>query len=544
MEDLRDPHQAERLEAEAPEAYHSRREFLQKTAIAAGLTGALGLALNPEKLIAEAAAQQRQAQIPSPRNMPIDTFVVLMMENRSFDHYLGWLPGADGRQAGLNFSDAKGNSYPTHRLADLYQSCGYLDPDHSWDGGRTEMGGGQMDGFLKAASDTFSIGYYAEPDLPFTPYNAKTFTTFDRFFCSLLGPTYPNREYMHAAQSYGLKDNTLPFSATQLGFPDSTIFNALSKVGVKGGYYYVDIPFGALWGAPGLARANQVQVFYEQAKAGTLPQVCFVDPSFAGEDQGVSGDEHPLADVRVGQAYMADIVHACMESPQWPRMAVFCVYDEWGGFFDHVPPPRVPDIRAANDPESDFGQMGLRIPAVLASPYARRGYVDHSIYGFESILKMIRYRFGIEAPLTTRDLYANNIAAAFDFESDPDTEIPDLPQPANVIAAACPGTPPLDSSGTGLDDASLLQTPPSQLLGGLERRAETRRGLALPDSSAMAQARAERASVPAAETKKDAERHDAYSMVTSGYLEKLGFDYRPATAARMFRHPSKLGFKP
>jgi phospholipase C len=142
-----------------------------------------------------------------------------------------------------------------------------------------------------------------------------------------------------------------------------------------------------------------VQSFYEQAAAGTLPALSFVDPSFNGESQGTSGDEHPLADVRVGQAFIADIVHAFMESPQWKRGAVFIVYDEWGGFFDHVVPPRVPDLRPSRNLNQDFGQMGFRIPAVLASPYARRGHVDHSIYGFESILKMIRYRYGLP-PLT------------------------------------------------------------------------------------------------------------------------------------------------
>ncbi|MGA8339626.1 MAG: alkaline phosphatase family protein [Solirubrobacteraceae bacterium] len=152
-----------------------------------------------------------------------------------------------------------------------------------------------MDGFLRAQSDVFSIGYYAEPDLPFT-----------------------------------------------------------------------------------------------QAATGTLPALSFVDPAFNGEDQGTSGDEHPHGDVRVGQAFIADVVHAFLESPQFKRGALFIVYDEWGGFFDHVVPPRVPDLRASTDLSSDFGQMGFRIPAVVVSPYARRGYVDHTIYGFESILKMIR----------------------------------------------------------------------------------------------------------------------------------------------------------
>jgi phospholipase C len=438
---------------------------------------------------------------------------VLMMENRSFDHYLGWLPGADGRQAGLEFTNSQGQTFSTHHL-DFFQSCGFEDPDHSWDGGRTELDGGRLDGFLRSASDVFSIGYYEEADVPFTPHAAKAFTAFDRFFCSLLGPTYPNREYMHAGQSYGMTDNSLPVSSTQLGFPDTTIFAALAQAGISNRYFFADLPISALWGAPGLARSGQVQEYYERAANGTLPALSFVDPAFEGEDQGTSGDEHPLADIRVGQAYVSDIVHAFLESPQFKRGALFMVYDEWGGFFDHVAPPRVPDQRSSTNLANDFGQMGFRIPAVLVSPYARRGHVDHSIYGFESILKMIRYRYGIP-PLTLRDLYANNIAAAFDFSSKPNYEIPDLPTPPEVISSECAGTTPVDSGGSGIDDG-LLGAPPG-----------TVPSIPLPSLKELEQAHL----------------RDPAEMLTSGYLERLGFKYRPAKPSTIYRQPTKLGLR-
>ena len=210
-----------------------------------------------------------------------------------------------------------------------------------------------MDGFLRAQSDVFSIGYYEERDLPFIPSVARAFTTYDRFFCSLLGSTYPNREYMHSAQSYGMIDNSLP---PPPGFPDSTIFHALSRKGVSNRYFFTDLPVAALWGAPGLARSGHVQEYYERCAHGTLPALSFVDPAFEDEGSGTSGDEHPHGDVRAGQAFMADVVHAFMESPQWKRGALFIVYDEWGGFFDHVRPPRVPDIRSNPDINQDFGQ--------------------------------------------------------------------------------------------------------------------------------------------------------------------------------------------
>jgi phospholipase C len=496
--DERDPGVAERLEARDPEGLLRRREFLQRAAVSAGLAAGLASVLSPDAILGEAAARARKP-VPAPGNLPIDTFVVLMMENRSFDHYLGWLPGADGHQSGLTYVDGQGRQHQTHRLEPDFQGCAHPDPDHSWEGGRAQLDGGRMDGFLRSGeNDSFAIGYYAEDDLPFIPSVARAFTTFDRFFCSLLASTYPNREYMHAAQSYGKKDNSLPIGAGGLGFPDTTIFAALAAKGVSSRYFYTDIPVSALWGAPGIARSGQVQEYYERCANGTLPSLSFVDPAFNGEEEGTSGDEHPHGDVRFGQAFMADVVHAFLEGPQFKRGALFIVYDEWGGFFDHVRPPRVPDPRSSADVEQDFGQMGVRIPAVMVSPYARRGHVDHDIYGFESILRLIRYRFGL-APLTTRDAYARNIVRSFDFEARPNYDLPDLPHPKHIVAEACGGSAPAVE------------------LGGKPPLAR-----------------------PAGRPKE----HDLSMLHTSGYLERLGFDYRPATPHLTFRHPSSMGLKP
>ena len=289
MGDLRDPNEAERLAFEEPDEYLRRRDFLGRIAVLGGLGAGMGLLLDPNTLIGQAAAAQRRVPLPSPRNMPIDTFVVLMMENRSFDHYLGWLPGADGRQAGLTFTDASGAQHPTHRLTPDFQGCAFLDPDHSWEGGRTELDGGKMDGFLKAQSDVFSIGYYTEPDLPFIPSAARAFTAYDRFFCSLLSSTYPNREYMHAAQSYGMTDNTLP----KTGFPDTTIFNALSKKGVSNRYFFTDLPVAALWGAPGVARAGHVQEYYQRCKDGQAARALLRGSCVRGRGQRHLGRRAP-----------------------------------------------------------------------------------------------------------------------------------------------------------------------------------------------------------------------------------------------------------
>jgi phospholipase C len=487
MDDMRDPVQAERLEHVAPDEAMRRREFLQRTAMTAGLAGLAGV-LDAETLVAQAAKRQRRVAIPSPKNMPIDTFVVLMMENRSFDHYLGWMPKADGRQAGLTFYDLQNKPHDTHRLTPDWQGCGHPDPDHSWDGGRGQMDGGKMDGFLKTGNDEFAIGYYAEGDLGFIQNAAKTFQTFDHFHCSLMGSTLPNREYMHAAQSYGNIDNVLPPQTKdyQTGFPfETTIWHALAQKNISHTYYYVDVPVTALWGTSGLQISQPVSDYYAACAAGTLPNVSFVDPYFAGsegEGPGASGDEHPHGDVRMGQAYMADVVHAFMESPQFKRGALFIVYDEWGGFYDHVVPNRVPDIRNDPDIDKDYGLMGFRIPSVVVSPYVKRGNVHHSTFGFESILKMIEYRFGL-GPLTRRDAYATNIARAFDWRSKPNTTVPDLPRPEHVVSQPC-------------------------AIGG------------------TAQARAK--------------EHDLADMVTTGYLDSLGFDYKPMDPASAFREPGKV----
>jgi phospholipase C len=489
MSDLHDPAHAERLAHEAPDEYLRRREFLQRTALTAGLATSLATLLPSDTLVAEAARHQRRRALPAPKNMPVDTIVVLMMENRSFDHYLGWLPGADGRQAGLSYTDDDGSVHATQRLTPDFQGCGHPDPDHSWAGGRTQLNGGRCDGFLRSGgNDVFSISYYAEDDLGFIQDAARAFTTFDRFHCSLMGSTLPNREYMWSGESYGNIDNELP-PQTQYttGFPDNTIFAALDKAGVSNRYFFNDVPVSALWGAKRLANSGPIAEYYARCASGTLPHVSYVDPNFAGsvgEGPGLSGDEHPHGDVRAGQAFMADVVHAFMESPQFRRGALFITYDEWGGFFDHVAAPRVPDQRNDADIDKDFGLMGFRVPTIAVSPWVRRGNVEHSIYGFESILKMISYRFGIP-PLNVRVAAANNIARSFDWRHKPRLDLPDLPRPEHVVSQPCLGNP---------DGADAVR----------------------------------------------ASDHDLLDLVTSGYLDRLGFDYRPATAASTFREPSKI----
>src|SRR5436190_3544267 len=143
-----------------------------------------------------------ESKLPKPRKSDIEHIVLVMMENRSFDHFLGWLPGANGMQAGLTYLDNSNTPHSTHALAPDYQGCAHPDPDHSYQGGRIEYNNGACDGWLRAGNnDLFSIGYYPQTDLPFFANSAPGWTCCDRYFAALMAETWPNKIYTHAAQT-------------------------------------------------------------------------------------------------------------------------------------------------------------------------------------------------------------------------------------------------------------------------------------------------------------------------------------------------------
>jgi phospholipase C len=449
-----------------PGMAQTRREFLERTASGAGLAGVSAL-LPASTILAEAAeAAARTSGMPAPRNMPIDHFVVLMMENRSFDHYFGWVSEADGLQQ-QTYTDPAGNAVPTRHFSTLgsggveYKGCGHPDPGHGWESGRAQL----LGGFLAEGSgnDEFALTYFNGGDLGFIHDAARGYTLYDRFFCSLLASTWPNRYYEWSAQSGGLKNNDPPVGTA--GNQWETIFDRALAHGLSARYYASDLPFSAVWGPRGATWTNPITRYYADCQAGSLPNVAFVDPPFrdGGGGDGLSADEHPLGDVRLGQAFMADVVNAFVRSPSYRRGALFVIYDEWGGFFDHVRPPHVADDRASADLYEDFGQMGFRIPALAVSPYARGKRqssgvrVDHGVYGHESILKLISYRFGL-GDLTLRQAEARNIGLSFDWEH-PDFDAPALPDPPEVATAPCSlgGGDVLDSQQAHAGDLAALE---------------------------------------------------------------------------------------
>lgn len=174
--------------------------------------------------------------LPPPEESGIEHVVVVTMENRSFDHFLGWLAGADGLPPGLMYTDRKGVSHPSHPLASDFTGCPHPSPDHSYDQSRVAYDDGKMDGFLRAGSnDEYAIGYYTQADIPFYSALAQNYLACDRYFASILGPTFPNRLFQWAAQTDRL-DDSVTFSSLP------TILDRLSEAGVSHRYFFTMSP--------------------------------------------------------------------------------------------------------------------------------------------------------------------------------------------------------------------------------------------------------------------------------------------------------------
>ncbi|MBV9499647.1 MAG: alkaline phosphatase family protein [Acidobacteriaceae bacterium] len=390
----------------------------------------------------------------NPDDSGIEHIVIVTLENRSFDHFLGWLPGAAGIPSGLSFKDASGAVHPVYALNGDYTGCGHPIPDNSYGTPNiTAYDAGAMDGFLRVpGNDIYSIGYYGAPDLPFLAALAQTYITCDHWFAPILAETFPNRIFLLTAQTDRLS-NTLSLS----GLP--TIFDGLAKAGVSHRYYFGNIPFLALWGLKYLSSSSDFDDFLADARSGTLPAVSFVDPKFTELDDGLGNDDHPHSDIRNGDAFLSQVFHAVSTGPKWSSTVLIVTFDEWGGFFDHVPPPRV---IAPNNVDTNLvngeALLGFRVPTVIASPFTRRANkVDSTVYDHTAILKLIEWRWSL-SPLTLRDASRSigNPVVNFNFSS-PDASIPQLPQPATVPALPCL----LRGLANRAESPGVAQTPPA-----------------------------------------------------------------------------------
>lgn len=364
----------------------------------------------------------------------INHVVLVMMENRSFDHLLGWLPNADGMQAGLTFPNPSGSPMATWPLAPDFTGCSYPDPDHSYSGGRIEYDNGKMDGFLTDASNGLNaIGYYVQQDLPFRSALALNYTTCDRYFPSILAPTYPNRIFQHAGQTDRLDDSleicTLP-----------TIWDRLESAGVSHKYYFGNVPFLALWRTKYISISHKYSEFLDDCAAGTLPAVSYVDPSFTLVGN-LENDDHPFSDVRNGDAFLAQVFAAVTRSPNWPNTVLIVNFDEWGGFFDHVAPPRA---TAPNNVDTDLingeALLGIRVPCLIASPWSKGNpsnpVVNHTVFDHTSVLQLIESVWNIP-PLAARETSGTvgNLLSALDLDNL-QVSVPSMPEPHPVVPSS------------------------------------------------------------------------------------------------------------
>jgi phospholipase C len=321
------------------------------------------------------------ASMPRGNANPIKHILIACQENRTFDEYYGYYPRAGHFGVPKDYSQPDGNGgkvTPHHNFLPVS-----LDISHSWQDIHSEWNHGAMDGFV-TTDGSGTVGYYDGSDLSYYYGLADAFTLCGNYFCSQLGPTVPNRIALVAATSGGnTTDNLQPGS---LDWP--VIVDLLDAHRVSWKCYhlgqdvtsslehYNPLVYFKRWQNDSRLNFKEGD-YYEDLKAGTLPQI-----SFLITEALVS--EHPPADIQMGQKKMAQVINALIASRLWTSSALFFTYDEGGGFFDHVAPPQV-----------DVYGLGFRVPTLVVSPWARRGYVSGQLYEHSSILKFIERRFGL-----------------------------------------------------------------------------------------------------------------------------------------------------
>jgi phospholipase C len=453
----------------------ARRRLLQYGATAA----ALG-AVAPWRAVSASARHGHRIReagtVPFPHRpvghytgvLPFDHLVIVMQENHSFDNYLGMLPvsgqpKADGFTFNKREQPVNWNPLGKERMYVYHQSGAVGSQDtgsQSWNDSHDQIAHGTMSGFAETGAG--SMGYYTEDDLPFYYSLAKTFTLANRWFCSVPAPTYPNRRFLMAATTSGVLSTDLE---TVTRYPvNGTIWDRLTKYGVSWANYFSDAPTTAIILGTAFRQVEhlrRIEQFYLDAAAGTLPSVSLVDcnmgaiqqqlpdlveslpapiPTFtAVPDRMIETtceSEHHPRDIQLGEQFVARVVNAVMNGKAWRRTLLVWLYDEHGGYYDHVAPPRavVPDHHKPDEGKhgrpGGFGRYGPRVPAVVVSPYARRRDVTNVVHDHTSVLATIERQWNLPA-LTRRDANARSLADFLDTSRMSFAEPPDLAKPAN-----------------------------------------------------------------------------------------------------------------
>jgi phospholipase C len=460
---------------------YSRRRVLQYGAAAAA-AGALAPWSQAAASAAASAKHHNRPRLreanslPYPRlpagkptnAFPFDHIVLVMQENHSFDNYLGMLPVSGQHKAhGFTFNKREQpvnwNPLGKDRMYVYHQggAVGAQDSgSQSWNDSHQQIAHGTMSGF--ATTGPGSMGYYTEDDLPFYYSLAKTFTLANRWFCSVPAQTYPNRRFLMAGTASGLISTDIGNVST---YPkNGTIWDRLTKYGVSWRNYFSDAPTSAIILDTEFRYTDhlaRIEEFYADAAAGQLPSVSLVDcnmgaiqgevpsvvgalpapvPTFAATPDRVvettcESEENP-EDVQLGEAFVSRIVNAVMKGPAWRRTLLIWFYDEHGGYYDHVAPPRAiaPDatkpLLSKGDARGAYDRYGPRVPAVVVSPYSRKHDVTNVVHDHTSVLATIERQWNLPA-LTRRDANATTVADFLDTSRMRFAEPPELAKPVN-----------------------------------------------------------------------------------------------------------------
>ena len=457
--------------------------------------------------------------------------IIITQGDHSFDNYLGALPYASGTPYhsgpcssndhrcvdGLTCTQnnnglvcRNSNIAEDGTIVPAFHQTAFCtaDLDHGWTGSHLEgnftfpnmmLSSSPNDGFVRQNQDSSggdgridpaespAMGYYTAADLPFYYELAETFALDDRYFSSLAGPAFPNRAYELAATSFGHLSNAEILPPPGGYKPNGgTIFDLLDRSGVTWTNYFGNFATSLIFRSAANSHIASVATFVADAATGRLPAISFVDPVFTFSAPGT--DEHPPSDIRAGEFYVANLVRAVRNGPNWKSSAIFITYDQHGGFYDHVAPPRAnqnglnsPDgidpglCEDLSDPPmsmtpggganclglplsghsfeeatalcpmlvqpneaypsfcAGFNQLGFRVPLIVVAPFSKPHYVSHTVSDHTSLLAIIEQRFltrgGQRPHLTTRDEYADTLSDIFDFNHSPslNASIPSAP---------------------------------------------------------------------------------------------------------------------
>jgi phospholipase C len=396
----------------------------------------------------------------------VDHVVVLMMENHSFDDHFGVLGRGDGLTLGEDGRPVNFNPGPDDDYILSFPLPNTVVPlnsniSQSWDSSHLCRDHGTNMGFARQCGPA-SMGYFTRFMLPFYHSLAGRFPIGDRYFCSVMAQTYPNRRFLIAGTALG-DVSTDASGISNTDAPNGTIFDRLSSYGISWRDYYPDIPTAALFLPNYLdnrtnGRMAPINQFLSDAAAGQLPQFSLVDPyTNYSEENG---------DVSIGEAYAARIIDAVLTSPTWSRTAMFLVYDEHGGWYDHVPPkPAVrpdkvpPEITVPPDQPGSYDYTGFRVPCVVISPFAKQDFVSHVVHDHTSITKFVEAKWNLPT-MTYRDANARDMLEFFDFSASPPpfAEPPALHAPLNPFVGPLPvssGAPGFHPIAQGVQASTL-----------------------------------------------------------------------------------------